>query len=56
MYVLLDMNHNLLCPDAIFGLRELLDEHPHLIRDNLTSLVNGCVRIIGDEVCRTVHG
>ncbi|CAL1695440.1 unnamed protein product [Somion occarium] len=35
--------------DAIFGLRELLEENPHLLADHLTALVNGTVRVIGDE-------
>ncbi|KAI0652243.1 hypothetical protein C8Q79DRAFT_898200 [Trametes meyenii] len=35
--------------DAIHGLRELLDAHPELINAHLTTLVNSCVRIIGDE-------
>ncbi|KAL4242182.1 Pre-rRNA-processing protein IPI1 [Abortiporus biennis] len=35
--------------DAIFGLRELLEEHPALIDLHLTAIVNSCVRLIGDE-------
>ncbi|KAI0361212.1 hypothetical protein OH77DRAFT_1443396 [Trametes cingulata] len=35
--------------DAILGLRELLEAHPELIGTHLTTLVNSCVRIIGDE-------
>ena len=35
--------------DAILGLRELLEIHPHLILAHLTPLITGCVRLIGDE-------
>ncbi|KAI9060172.1 hypothetical protein FKP32DRAFT_1595567 [Trametes sanguinea] len=35
--------------DAILGLRELLEAHPELIGTHLTTLVNNCVRVIGDE-------
>ncbi|KAI8980644.1 hypothetical protein BD414DRAFT_420409 [Trametes punicea] len=35
--------------DAILGLRELLEAHSELISAHLTTLVNNCVRIIGDE-------
>ena len=37
--------------DAIHGLKELLEDHPRLLSDNLTLLINNCVRVIGDEVC-----
>ena len=36
--------------DALLGLRELLEGHPELIDPSLTTLLNACVRIIGDEV------
>lgn len=36
--------------DALLGLRELLEAHPTLIDSSLTTLLNACVRIIGDEV------
>lgn len=36
--------------DALLGLRELLQANPWMIESSLTSLVNACVRIIGDEV------
>lgn len=32
------------------GLRELFEAHPHLVEPSLTTLVNACVRIIGDDV------
>ena len=35
--------------DAILGLRELLETHSQLIPAHLTTLINGCVRLIGDE-------
>lgn len=35
--------------DAILGLRELLETHSQLILAHLTTLINGCVRLIGDE-------
>ncbi|KAI1793922.1 hypothetical protein LXA43DRAFT_884849 [Ganoderma leucocontextum] len=35
--------------DAILGLRELLETHPQLILAHLTPLINGCVRLVGDE-------
>ncbi|KAJ7293677.1 hypothetical protein C8J57DRAFT_34512 [Mycena rebaudengoi] len=35
--------------DAIAGLRELLDAHPHLLESSLTTLINGAVRTLGDE-------
>ncbi|KAL7285185.1 hypothetical protein ACG7TL_000278 [Trametes sanguinea] len=35
--------------DAILGLRELLEAHPELIGTHLTTLVNNCIRVIGDE-------
>ncbi|KAI0080104.1 hypothetical protein K474DRAFT_1727562 [Panus rudis PR-1116 ss-1] len=35
--------------DAIFGLRELFEEHPELLTVKLTALFSGCVRVIGDE-------
>lgn len=37
-------------PDAILGLRELLNGYPTLIQTHLTSLVNNCTRLIADEV------
>jgi hypothetical protein len=36
--------------DALLGLRELLEANPQLIDPSLTTLINACVRIIGDEV------
>jgi hypothetical protein len=41
------LNHPI---DAIMGLRELLEAHWELLDSSLTALINGCVRIIGDEV------
>ncbi|KAH7911965.1 hypothetical protein BJ138DRAFT_1005493 [Hygrophoropsis aurantiaca] len=35
--------------DAIFGVRELFEAHPPLIRSTFTALVGVCVRMIGDE-------
>ena len=37
-------------PDAILGLRELFDANWKLLDSCLTPLVNGIVRVIGDEV------
>lgn len=37
-------------PDAILGLRELFDANWELLDSCLTPLVNGIVRVIGDEV------
>ncbi|KAG6884745.1 hypothetical protein C0993_008535 [Termitomyces sp. T159_Od127] len=36
-------------PDAISGFRELFDANWNLLDSSLTSLVNACVRLIGDE-------
>ena len=36
--------------DALLGLRELLEANPELIEPSLTTLLNTCARIIGDEV------
>ena len=36
--------------DAVLGLRELLEVHSELISAQLTTLINNCVRLIGDEV------
>ncbi|KAL5519515.1 IPI1 [Sanghuangporus vaninii] len=44
--------------DALQGLQELLGEHPVLIQQNLSRLVNSCVRLISDEdasVRRALH-
>jgi pre-rRNA-processing protein IPI1 len=38
-------------PDAILGLRELLEAHRALLDSALPVLINACVRIIADEVC-----
>ncbi|KAI0715228.1 hypothetical protein C8Q76DRAFT_618591 [Earliella scabrosa] len=35
--------------DAVLGLRELLEVHSELISAQLTTLINNCVRLIGDE-------
>ncbi|KDQ20313.1 hypothetical protein BOTBODRAFT_27733 [Botryobasidium botryosum FD-172 SS1] len=35
--------------DAIFGLRELLSANPDLIIPSLSTLINGCTRIVGDD-------
>ncbi|KAH7931044.1 hypothetical protein BV22DRAFT_1124442 [Leucogyrophana mollusca] len=35
--------------DAIFGVRELFEVHPHLVETSFTALVAACVRLIGDE-------
>jgi hypothetical protein len=36
--------------DALLGLRELFDDYPDIITPSLTPLLNGCVRLIADEV------
>ncbi|KAL5533670.1 hypothetical protein ACEPAG_130 [Sanghuangporus baumii] len=44
--------------DALQGLQELLGEHPILIQQHLSKLVNSCVRLISDEdasVRRVLH-
>ncbi|KAI0062344.1 hypothetical protein BV25DRAFT_1856310, partial [Artomyces pyxidatus] len=38
--------------DALTGLRELFEGYPSLIEPSLTTLISGCVRIIGDEDAR----
>jgi pre-rRNA-processing protein IPI1 len=40
-----------LLPDAIAGLREILEAHRILLDSGLSTLINACVRIIADEVC-----
>lgn len=40
--------------DALLGLRELFEDHPEIIGLSLTSLLNGCVRLIADEVAKPV--
>jgi len=36
--------------DAIAGLRELLEGYPHLVEASLSSVIQTCARLIGDEV------
>ena len=37
--------------DALAGLREVLSEHPEVLGLSTGSVVQGCSRLIGDEVC-----
>ncbi|KAJ3559764.1 hypothetical protein NM688_g137 [Phlebia brevispora] len=35
--------------DALYGFKELFEENPDILLPSLTPLINGCVRVIGDE-------
>lgn len=47
-------NAELVTLDALLGLRELFEHHPEIIGLSLTPLLNGCVRLIADEVAKPV--
>jgi hypothetical protein len=41
---------SILSTDALAGLRELFSEHPEILEPSTASVVQGCSRLVGDEV------